>query len=312
MESKGFLFGAIGFVFLSFILMIVGMVYESYKAKQQRDVIAEVKVVHRPVAETAPRDYSIYKTFVGDDAREMVEVPEGPFTMGSNEGDPDEAPEHPVYVGTFYLDKKEVTQSEYERFVKMTKRGKPFVPVFEDDISKIQKPNLPAMGMSWADAVAYCKWAGKRLPTEAEWEKAARGEGKRRYPWGDEFLPGRANVDGDEEDGFTYLAPPGSFEAGRSAFGFYDMTGNVAEWVGDTYDEQYYKKAPYRDPSGPEEGQHKVIRGGSWRETPQNARLTKRFQAKMWRTDSTIGIRCARDPDDPKPTALGAKQGTSP
>ena len=180
---------------------------------------------------------------------------------------------------------------------RMTKRGKPFVPVFEDDISKIMKPEFPAMGMSWSDAVAYCKWAGKRLPTEAEWEKAGRGESKRRYPWGDEFGTGHANLDGDT-DGFPYLAPPGSFESGRSPYGLYDITGNVAEWVADSYDEQYYQKSPYRDPLGPEEGQHKVIRGGSWRETPQGARLSKRFQAKMWRTDSTIGIRCARDVDE--------------
>jgi formylglycine-generating enzyme len=235
----------------------------------------------------------MYKTSIGDDGREMVEIPEGPFIMGSKDGDPDEAPEHQVFLSTYSIDKKEVTQGEYDRFVRMTKRGKPFVPVFEDDQSKILKPELPAMGMSWGDADAYCKWAGKRLPTEAEWEKAGRGEGRRRYPWGDDFGSGHANVDGDE-DGFQYLSPPGSFESGRSAYGLYDMTGNVAEWVADTYGEHYYQKTPYRDPKGPEDGQHKIIRGGSWRETQHNARLSKRFQAKMWRTDSTIGIRCAK------------------
>ncbi|MBI4402285.1 MAG: SUMF1/EgtB/PvdO family nonheme iron enzyme [Nitrospirae bacterium] len=297
MENKGVLIGAIVFVFVSFILMIVGLVYESYKAKQQRELVASIKTEIQPAVAVAPQNFSIYKTIVGDDGREMVQIPEGPFTMGSKEGDPDEAPERQVYLRTYYMDNKEVTQEEYERFVRMTKRGKAFVPVFEDDISKILKPTLPAIGMSWSDADAYCKWAGKRLPTEAEWEKAGRGEGRRRYPWGDEFGTGHANVNGDE-DGFQYLAPPGSFESGRSPYGLYDMTGNVAEWVADSYDENYYQKAPYRDPSGPEEGQHKVIRGGSWRETQQNARLSKRFQAKMWRTDSTIGIRCAKDVDE--------------
>lgn len=297
MENRGVLIGSIVFVFASFILMIVGLVYESYKAKKQRELAASIVVESKPVATVAPRDYSTYKTIVGEEGREMVQIPEGPFTMGSKEGDPDEAPEHQVYLATYYIDKKEVTQVEYDRYVKMTKRGKPFIPVFEDDQSKILKPELPAMGMSWADADAYCKWAGKRLPTEAEWEKAGRGEGKRRYPWGDEFGNGHANVDGDE-DGFKYLAPPGSFESGRSPYGVYDMTGNVAEWVADTYDEHYYQKTSYRDPPGPEEGQHKVIRGGSWRETQHNARLSKRFQAKMWRTDTTIGIRCAKDTDE--------------
>jgi len=304
MENRGVLIGAIIFVFASFILMIVMLVYESYKAKKQRELVASIVVESKPAAAVATRDYSMYKAIVGEEGREMVQIPEGPFTMGGKEGDPDEAPEHQIYLATYYIDKKEVTQAEYERYVKMTKRGKPFIPVFEDDQSKILRPELPAMGMSWADAEAYCKWAGKRLPTEAEWEKAGRGEGKRRYPWGDEFGMGHANVDGDE-DGFKYLAPPGAFESGRSPYGVYDMTGNVAEWVADTYDEHYYEKAPYRDPPGPEEGQHKVIRGGSWRETQHNARLSKRFQAKMWRTDTTIGIRCARDADEEPKGRIG-------
>lgn len=297
MENKGVLIGSIVFVFASFILTIVGLVYESYKAKQVRELAASIKTESLPTQVVAPRDFSIYKTLVGDDEREMVQIPEGPFVMGSKDGDPDEAPEHQAYLSTYYIDKKEVTQGEYDRFIRATKRGKPFIPVFEDDQSKILKPELPAIGMSWADADAYCRWAGKRLPTEAEWEKAGRGEGRRRYPWGDQFGAGNANVDG-EEDGFKYLAPPGSFEAGRSPYGAYDMTGNVAEWVADTYKEDYYQKAPYRNPLGPEEGQHKVIRGGSWRETEHNARLSKRFQAKMWRTDSTIGIRCAKSADE--------------
>ena len=97
-----------------------------------------------------------------------------------------------------------------------------------------------------------------------------------------------------EEDGYKYLAPPGKFEAGRSYYGLYDMAGNVAEWVADNYDDKYYAKATYRDPKGPEEGQDKVIRGGSWRESPNGARIAKRFQAKLWRTDATIGFRCAK------------------
>lgn len=297
MEHKGVLIGSIIFVFASFILTIGGLVYESYKAKQLRELAATIKTVSKPAELVPARDFSIYKTLVGDDGRDMVQIPEGPFIMGSKDGDPDEAPEHQAFLSTYYIDKKEVTQEEYDRFVRATKRGKPFIPVFEDDQSKILKPELPVVGMSWSDAEAYCRWAGKRLPTEAEWEKAGRGEGRRRYPWGDQFGTGNANVDG-EEDGFKYLAPPGSFESGRSPYGVYDMTGNVAEWVADTYKEDYYYKAPYRDPTGPEDGQHKVIRGGSWRETEHNARLSKRFQAKMWRTDSTIGIRCAKSAEE--------------
>ena len=238
----------------------------------------------------------MYKTKMGDEGREMVQVPEGPFIMGSKEGDPDEVPERQVFLKAFYLDKKEVSQEEYARFAKMTKRPLPKIEVFEDDQSKLLKPEFAAMSVSWEEAVAYCKWAGKRLPTEVEWEKAGRGDGKRKYAWGDTFKNGRANANVDgSEDGYRYLAPSGSFETGRSPYGIYDMTGNVAEWVADSYDEHYYQKAPYRDPKGPEAGDLKVVRGGSWRETEHNARLSKRFAAKHWRTDITIGFRCASD-----------------
>lgn len=295
MENKGVLIGSIIFVFASFFLMIGLLGYESYKAKQMKALAASIKSEARPTGSSVPfHDFSMYKTKIGDEGREMVQIPEGPFTMGSNEGDPDEVPEHQVYLKGFYLDQKEVTQDEYMRFAKMTKRAKPRIEVFDDDQSKILKPEFPVMSASWDEAAAYCKWAGKRLPTEAEWEKAGRGESRRKYPWGDKFITNASNLDGSE-DGYKYLAPPGSFEAGRSPYGLYDMTGNVAEWVEDSYDESYYKKSPFRDPKGPENADLKVVRGGSWRETEHNARLSKRFAAKHWRTDVTIGIRCASD-----------------
>ena len=298
MENRGVLIGSIVFVFGCFILMISLLVYESYKANQMKALALSIKTEARPVPSSAPSlDYSMYKTKIGDEGREMVQVPEGPFIMGSKDGDPDEVPERQVYLKGFYFDKKEVSQEEYARFAKMTKRPLPKIEVFEDDQSKLLQPEFAAMSMSWDEAAAYCKWAGKRLPTEAEWEKAGRGEGKRKYAWGDTFMMnGRANANVDgSEDGFRYLAPPGSFETGRGPYGIYDMTGNVAEWVADSYDEHYYQKAPYRDPKGPETGDLKVVRGGSWRETEHNARLSKRFAAKLWRTDITIGFRCAGD-----------------
>ncbi|THJ18220.1 MAG: formylglycine-generating enzyme family protein [Nitrospira sp. CG24B] len=297
MENKGVLVGSIVFVFTSFFLMIGLLAYESYKAKQMKQLAASVQSETRPTVSGLPaQDFSMYKTKIGDEGREMVQIPEGPFTMGSHDGDPDEAPEHQVYLKGFYLDRKEVTQEEYTRFAKMTKRAMPRIEVFDDDQSKILKPEFAAMSVSWDEAVAYCKWAGKRLSTEAEWEKAGRGESKRKYPWGEKFVTTAANVDGSE-DGYKYIAPPGSFDGGRSPYGLYDMTGNVAEWVEDSYDEHYYKKSPFRDPKGPENADLKVVRGGSWRETEHNARLSKRFTAKHWRTDVTIGIRCASDLD---------------
>jgi formylglycine-generating enzyme required for sulfatase activity len=292
MKDKWLMIGVIA-TFASFFLMVVSMMALSRHSAKNKELLAQAPPTPQHTVPTTTADFSPYKTIVGDDGREMVEIPEGPFKMGSQNGDYDEAPEHQVYLATFYIDKYEVTQAEYDRFVRATRKGKPFVPVFDDDISKILNPALPAMGMSWSDAAAYCQWAGKRLPTEAEWEKASKGEGSRKYPWGDTLTPKHANLEGDE-DGYKYLAPPGKFEAGRSPYGLYDMAGNVAEWVHDTYDDRYYAKSPYRDPQGPEEGQNKVIRGGSWRESPNGARVAKRFQAKLWRTDATIGFRCAR------------------
>jgi formylglycine-generating enzyme required for sulfatase activity len=298
MENRSVLIGSIIFVFGSFIAMIVGLVYESYKAKQMRELALSIKTETKATVVASKQDFSMYKTIIGDDGREMVQIAEGPFVMGSrdNDSDPDEKPEHQLYLKAYFIDKKEVSQEEYDRFAKMTRRIKRKIEVFEDDPAKLLKPENPVIAVTWDDAEAYCRWAGKRLPTEAEWEKAARGEAKRRYPWGDEFIVGYANIDGTE-DGYQYLAAPGSFESGRSPYGVYDMTGNVAEWVADYYDENYYQKAPYRDPKGPDQGEQRVIRGGSWRETKRNARPSKRFQAKPWRHDITIGFRCAKDPE---------------
>jgi formylglycine-generating enzyme required for sulfatase activity len=298
MENRSVLIGSIIFVFGSFIAMIVGLVYESYKAKQMRELALSIKTETKATVVASKQDFSMYKTIIGDDGREMVQIAEGPFVMGSrdNDSDPDEKPEHQLYLKAYFIDKKEVSQEEYDRFAKMTRRTKRKIEVFEDDPAKLLKPENPVIAVTWDDAEAYCRWAGKRLPTEAEWEKAARGEAKRRYPWGDEFIVGYANIDGTE-DGYQYLAAPGSFESGRSPYGVYDMTGNVAEWVADYYDENYYQKAPYRDPKGPDQGEQRVIRGGSWRETKRNARPSKRFQAKPWRHDITIGFRCAKDPE---------------
>ncbi|HNP59862.1 MAG TPA: SUMF1/EgtB/PvdO family nonheme iron enzyme [Nitrospirales bacterium] len=297
MENQRVLIGSILFVFGSFIMMIVMLIYMTYKGKADLAELSAGQPANVRVLQPMPtQDFSMYKTFVGDDGREMVEIPEGPFTMGIEDGDPDEGPSHPVYLQTFYIDLKEVTQADYDRYIKMTKRDKPKVPVFEDDVSKLVGLDYPVVAVTWNDAFGYCQWAGKRLPTEAEWEKAARGEGKRRYPWGEKFEYQFANVDG-KEDGFQYLAPVGSFEVGRSPFGLYDATGNVAEWVMDSYAADYYQQAPYRDPPGPKvEDENKVIRGGSWRESRIGARVTKRFAAKMWRNDASVGFRCAKDP----------------
>src|SRR5690242_17072885 len=140
MDNKGVLIGSIIFVFGSFFLMIGMMLWESNKAYKMKELAQSVKSENRPTTSNVPaQDFSMYKTKMGDEGREMVQIPEGPFTMGSQEGDPDEAPEHQVFLKGFFLDRKEVTQEEYMRFAKMPKRQMPKIEVFEDDQSKLLK-----------------------------------------------------------------------------------------------------------------------------------------------------------------------------
>ncbi len=196
------------------------------------------------------------------------------------------------------MDKYEVTNAYYKQFARALRRPLPVIPVFEDDVKLLMGDNQPAVGVTWVDAFAFCRWAGKRLPTEAEWEKAARGTDGRSWPWGDTFNMKLANGRG-EEDGYKYTAPVGSYEQGRSPYGLYDMAGNVSEWVSDWYDQFYYKKAPFKNPKGPEEPDiSKVLgyRGGSYNSSPHDLRASKRFGgAHPERGESTVGIRCAKD-----------------
>jgi formylglycine-generating enzyme required for sulfatase activity len=274
--------------------MVVAFVWEAMKLDGQKPLLVRAqdkaaRQVSEPVA-----DVSRFQVIIGDDERTMVLIPEGFFQMGSETGDPDEAPQHPVFVSRFYLDQYEVSNEAYTRFLKATGYSKPFVPVFDDDPSKLLDPEQIAVGMVWDSATAYCLWAGKRLPTEAEWEKAARGETPRIWPWGDAFGVQNANIKG-EQDGYQYTAHPGQFESGRSPYGIYDMAGNGAEWVADWYDAEAYQSAPIQNPKGPEVGKHRVVRGGSWAESAVNVRTTKRFAVRQGRADSIIGFRCAKD-----------------
>jgi len=249
---------------------------------------------------------------------DMVYVSAGEFTMGMSVDDSmyecrkhyddsyckeckfrKEAPVHKVYVDDFYIDKHEVTHSEYDKCVKAG----------ECDAAKkyptMSSPSHPVTAVSWYDARNYCEWAGKRLPTEAEWEKAARGTDGRPYPWGHGF-DGEylnfcdKNCSGDHahkdwDDGHRLTAPVGSYPMGASPCGALDMSGNAGEWVADRYDKYYYKDSPKKDPKGPDKGKDRVIRGGSYYSTSYFQRVTVRVgnypSAKCPRT----GFRCAKD-----------------
>ena len=241
----------------------------------------------------------------GLDGAPMVMIPAGLFTMGSNDGPHNERPAHTVTLDAFYIDRYEVTLSLYRKFLE---EGNHDAPPTWDAEAATSVGDRPAIGMRWESAVAYCRRAGKRLPTEAEWEKAARGTDGRRYPWG-EMQPfvdiANYNRGMWVSEAVTLMAVTGGLEGmsvrhglkegGKSPFGVSHMAGNAAEWVADWYERDYYHKSPGRNPSGPMAGEKRVLRGGSWADVPSALRATARFSAEPNFEDRTVGFRCAMD-----------------
>ena len=288
-----------GFMVFFVLLIALALIFEKVKSAKFREASKSIKIKEEDlVVENRNIDYSAFETIQGGDGREMVLIPSGSFTMGDESGDIDERPQRVIYLDAYYIDKYEVTNADYRRFTKMLKRRPPSIPVFEDDENLLKGDDQPVVGVTWLDARAYCIWAGNRLPTEAEWEKAARGENGSQWPWGETFSEKVANGRGDS-DGYKYSAPVGSFERGRSPYGLYDMAGNVSEWVADWYEEFYYKDAEFKNPTGPADpGIIQVLsyRGGSYNSSSHDLRGSKRFGgAHPKRAESTVGIRCARD-----------------
>lgn len=222
----------------------------------------------------------------------LVEVPAGSFTMGDDNGEPAEYPERAVGISAFAIERTEVTNDAYARCVAA---GVCDAGPYRND-PELGGPLRPVVGVSWHDAVAYCGWAGRRLPTEAEWEYAAKGsQGRRFWPWTGAFVVDRANSRGGA-DGYAKTAPVGSFPAGASVFGVLDMAGNAAEWVNDHFDPILYQREPRaRDPKGPEGGRERVVRGGSWLDGPHLLRVASRVGKAPTEVDEATGFRCAAD-----------------
>ena len=237
MRDKNLMIAIIG-CFAIAIAFVGVIIWEIKKSIDHDERVQQMAKKTNNVEVADSRDFSIYETLVGDDGREMVLVPEGIFSRGSDSGGYDEKPMQEIYLDAFYVDKYEVSVEAYNRYRKAANYVEPSVPFFQGDSKVMKVPRHAVVGVSWHDSVNYCNWAGKRLLTEAEWEKAARGTHGLKYPWGNKILPERANLAGTG-DGYPYMGPVGSYPMGRSVYGIYDMAGNVSEWVEDFYDQFY-------------------------------------------------------------------------
>jgi eukaryotic-like serine/threonine-protein kinase len=232
----------------------------------------------------------------------------GEFTMGSNDQYNDQ-PVHQVYLGAFYMDTYEVTNARYKECVNT---GVCDPPKNVSSYSRShyygnsQYDNYPVIWVNWYQAQAYYEWRSARLPTEAEWEKAARGTNGRIWPWGNSFDGNRLNFcdrncefkwkNPSSDDGYADTAPVGTYKRGKSIYGLYDMAGNVWEWVADWYDKNYYASSPFSNPQGPSSGEYRVVRGGAWNEEVNLIRSDSRMWNDPSDTDNYMGFRCSLSP----------------
>jgi formylglycine-generating enzyme required for sulfatase activity len=267
------------------------------------------------------------QTITGLDGGEMVFVPAGEFWMGSSEnelsgvlddcrrnglGGPysgtcdefapsitgsNELSRHRVYLSAYYIDKFEITNELFKHFMDdVTAQGYVIKPPSSD--AELSTPRQPVVDVSWRQADAYCRWAGKHLPTEAEWEKAARGADGRKYPWGNDWDSSKANAEFRNRvsrTGWPLTSAVGSYPGDVSPYGAYDMAGNASEWVADWYGREYYKQSPSQNPKGPDSGSARVIRGGHFQAIRFDLRAAHRNPGNN--LIGTVGFRCAKSAD---------------
>jgi formylglycine-generating enzyme required for sulfatase activity len=221
---------------------------------------------------------------------DRVEIPAGWFLMGSDRHRPDEAPQRRVYLEAFQIGRYEVTNRQYDEFAAAA--GLTGAASWPGLDPMLGRDEYPVAGVRWEEAAAFCEWAGGRLPTEAEWEKAARGTDGRTWPWGNAWDPARANTAESFGEGPRHV---GSFPLGVSPYHVADMAGNLEEWVADYYQADYYATAPDRNPTGPTSVVNHVRRGGSWASDADRARTSYRTSSHGSSPDFRAGFRCAWD-----------------
>lgn len=264
--------------------------------------ILNLKQKPKPPAKKLPPDagmrFPLYyrDSRLGDEPNKMVLVPAGEFIMGTDSRLPDEGPEHKVYLDSFYIDMFEVTNLQYKKFNDATKRRSP--RHFRNRTFPEGKADHPVTYVSWEDANEYCQWAGKRLPTDQEWEKAARGTDGRIFPWGNEFDVTNANTPlrWQQIGVFGDTTPVGAFEGGVSPYGVYDMSGNVWEWTA-----SWYKAYPGNQVASESYGErYKTLKGGSWFDCSfyncgVSAPVFNRAFFSIRTRNDSFGFRCAKD-----------------
>ena len=225
------------------------------------------------------------------DGAVMVFVPAGPFLMGDDEGPRDERPQRTVHLGAYYIDKYETSWRQWRLSGLPLPKDINGRPIREHKPFWGRADELPVTYMKWHDAVAYAEWVGKRLPTEAEWEKAARGTDGRPYPWGDEEPSFERAVWKEHPVGREQPAPVDCCEAGASPYGAHNMVGNVFEWCQDLYDAGFYAEAPDRDPLQDSEGDRRVLRGGAFVLDAEDLRVTLRNRQYAIEGQDYVGFR---------------------
>ncbi len=276
-------------------------IHSSTEASRLPDSDAQVSAP--PSSTLTPVIIPITEPALGDtwlrlsDGMLMIFIPEGSFEMGSKESNPcahlDELPRHSVYLDGFWIDQNEVTNAQYRKCVDAGWCTLPICDYGESTYPEETLEDHPVGCVNWYEASIYCEWIGGQLPTEAQWEKAARGIDAREYPWGNDFNEQLCNSSESAINGST---PAGQYSPeGDSPFGLADVSGNVWEWVMDWYDISYYASSPSANPTGPEAGENRAARGGSWYANYCSVRTTYRYYNTPHGRSPGMGFRCVLD-----------------